>query len=830
MQSIMKGTTPALQAEPISILERVIEVLLLSLLTYLPFAMGGVLPFSHVVLMGAALALGVVFALRCFVEQDAGVLWSWAYMPVLLYVVFVALQLVPMDLGRLEALAPASAAMWRDVNGSAEGLVTAPEQASLSVYPWATRVDLRLITSAALILFVVSQVYRRMHMIKRLLLGVSLIGLAGALLALVQDITLTSVIGVFYERSPNPATGGSFFHRGHFCEFTNLAMGAALALLLVRASERRPGRTIKLERQASAGRIDELLVGFLALGALAVALSAARNGLMSMLLGAALMGAIMHKSRFVLGIGWPMIGVFVAGFVGLLFVGFDPVYERMATLGDPGQAYGGRADLARDSISMFSHYGAFGAGQGTFELAFPMFDQSMRPGTAGNADNQYVEILAELGWIGSALILAFLLGLGLAWSRLVRGSVKEHVLPRGVAYGLGFGLFAVAIHSSTDFGIKLPAILVLAGVCAGVILGLSAKAQSSGMPARALCAMVALLGSGSLLGAMPDALDARAADVHWSRAEQLRKPMGDKTPSERLPLYEGLRREVQAAAALQPGKVEYLYWVVLHQWSEAHDREAVAQSSGDENQDGLWIKPSPALAEAARIAQLGLLEVQSLAPSFGPLWSVYGQITQRWLGDASGARWIHLGQSLAPHHPSTCVVSAAQLLREGKEDQAEELFKRAMKIGARPSAILEVLVRDLGRVDFAERLVGDDLGRMFALERWLKGDPDQEQRLGELQVVILEQVELACAGASPTHQMLARLAGHRVSEGRDEEAVRLFRRYLVRDPGSYLRFDLAKALERLGDSREAGRQLRDLLNVHPGHGGARALLDQLGAR
>ncbi|MGK0219798.1 MAG: hypothetical protein ACI9HE_003304, partial [Planctomycetota bacterium] len=186
--------------QPLSTLERVIEALLLALLTYLPFALGGVLPFSHLVLMGAAICLGLVFALRCFVEAEARVVWSWAYVPALLFVGFVALQLVPMDLARLESLAPASAAMWRDVDGLAAGLVNAPEQASLSVYPWATRVDLRLLMSAVLILFVVSQVYGRMHLIKRLLLGVSMIGLAGVVLALVQDITLTSIISVFYDR------------------------------------------------------------------------------------------------------------------------------------------------------------------------------------------------------------------------------------------------------------------------------------------------------------------------------------------------------------------------------------------------------------------------------------------------------------------------------------------------------------------------------------------------------------------------------------------------------------------------------------------------------
>ncbi|MGK0220304.1 MAG: tetratricopeptide (TPR) repeat protein, partial [Planctomycetota bacterium] len=213
-----------------------------------------------------------------------------------------------------------------------------------------------------------------------------------------------------------------------------------------------------------------------------------------------------------------------------------------------------------------------------------------------------------------------------------------------------------------------------------------------------------------------------------------------------------------------------------------------------------------------------------------PLWSVYGQITQRWLGDETGAQWIHLGQRLAPHHPSTCVVSAAQLLREGKDEQAELLFNRAIDMGARANGILDVLVLDLNRVDFAEGLVGDDLGRMIHFERLLKREPEQEQRLTELQVVILKRVEEACAGPSPTSGMLQRLATQRVSEGRHEEAIRLYRRYLVREPGSGLRFELARALVSAEQLPEAVRELRYLLNVHPGHARARALLTEIEAR
>ena len=143
--------------------------------------------------------------------------------------------------------------------------------------------------------------------------------------------------------------------------------------------------------------LDRGLWGFLILAIVAIGLTTSRNGLLSMLLGATLMGASVHATRFVGGIGWPFLGLMLAGFIGLLLLGIDPLYERMATLAEPGDAYSGRYELVRDAVAMFGRFPTFGAGQGTFEMVLPMFDQSMRPGTAAHAQNQYVELLAETG-------------------------------------------------------------------------------------------------------------------------------------------------------------------------------------------------------------------------------------------------------------------------------------------------------------------------------------------------------------------------------------------------------------------------------------------------
>jgi O-antigen ligase len=797
-------------------LDFAIEAVLIALLAYLPFALGGVFAISHVVLMVGAAVMGLCFALRCLVDRESDVVWTWGFVPIVLFLGLVAFQLLPLDADVLASWAPGSAEIWRELGG-------APERATISLYPWATRVDLHLLLAVSLIILVVSNVYREAAALKRLLLALAVIGLAAALLALMQDITSATAIFWTYKPGGAGVTGGPFVHRGHFAEFTNLSMGAGLALLLVRAVERRPGRQLRLGPQPGMGRVDRLMIAFLVLGILAIAMSQARNGLLSLLLGAALVAALMHQTRFVLGIGWPLIGMLMAGFVGLMFLGLDPVYDRMATLGDPGDAYGGRAALVRDSLAMLRRFPWFGGGQGAYEIVFPMFDESMRAGTAAHAENQYAEILAETGWVGAGLIGLLVLLVVRSWWRLAMDRSRRSGLTRAVAFGLGFGLFAMAMHSTTDFGIKLPALMTLVGVLVAVLLGLAAQRTSSRATARGASALFALGLAALLVAMLPDALAARQAERVWDQKTELEARLAELPVAERVTGYDELIQLANAAAALQPNKIEYRYWAVLYDWNRAYDAEDVKTPSDER----VWLEPTPQISAAAAKTQAALVEAAQVAPTFGSLWSVVGQLGVRWLADEEAARWILLGQDLAPHNPAACVAAAAELLREGKDTEALPMFTRATEMGANARVILDILVKDLGRFEFAANFVQGDLGLMMHLENLLQGFPEEAERLTALTETINTIVEEASSEPDPTPWMLLRLASLRVEQGRDPEAIALFRRVLLRRPDNGCRYPLAEALLRESKIPEARMQLRDLLNVHPEHAAAERLLEGL---
>jgi hypothetical protein len=455
------GATPAPRVD------QVIEGLVLLLLLYLPLAFGGVLPFSHAILIGTAGVVAALFAVRCFVEQGAALVWSWAHIPAALFLGVVVLQVIPLPMGVLETLSPRTAEIWRT---TALGGLAEPTSATLSLYPHGTWTDLRLLLAAMTLFFVGGSIYRNKDAFRRLLAGVGLIGLVVALIGITQVLLGADKIYWTFESPASVISAGPFASYSHYSEFINLSLGCALGYLLVRAIHRSHGRPIELRdlvdlRAAKGVWLERCLAASLVIGALAIALSTSRNGLISLVFAASVTAIAMQLTRKVEGIGWPLVGVGTIAFVGLLAFGFDPIYTRLSeTMADPVEAFDVRAELARDSLRMATALPAAGAGFGTYWVTFPMFDQAVRGGTAANAENEYVELLAETGFMGALAVLVGLVLVAVALTRMARsGGSRTNI----GGFGLIFALAAVAFHSLTDFGLEIPAVGVLTLVLAG---------------------------------------------------------------------------------------------------------------------------------------------------------------------------------------------------------------------------------------------------------------------------------------------------------------------------------------------------------------------------
>ncbi len=785
-------------------------------------AFGGVVAEAHVVLLAVAAALLGCVAMRCVRYPEDGVVGHWALLPGAAFVGLVALQTWALPDGWLAALAPMAASFWQEA-----GAVVSPaavDRPSVSLYPHATAVDLRLLCAGFAFWIAAMQLARIPGAAAWLLAAVASIGAGAAAMAVLQGVTESrALFGLWPHPAGEVARGGVFVHRGHFAQFANLATGAAAGLLLARLvgamqpSDRRiEGAWSALRARADGA--DRALLLAIVLGIVAVALSHSRNGVLSLVVAALAVAFAMQRSGFLRGIGWPLAGLAVVAGALLWLVGFDPVYERLSTLQDPVAAASGRLALLRDALSLSSLSPWVGVGLGAFGLAFPPFDTSTRPGTAEHAENQYVEILCEVGWVGAALLAAVLVAALLGFQRVRRGSA----VAAGMAYGIGFGLAAVLLHALTDFGLRVPAVALVTTLFVGLLLGGAARPHTGERGTR--IAGVGLLAAAIGIAAMlPAAWDEARAERAWRAARVLHEQLAP--PDFLAPVAELDRLLAHAdAAAARSERVDVGYWRAAHGWHRAVAL-AVDFAAGDELPE---VPDTPELRRAAADAQRALAEVRRRAPTHGPSLSLIGQLGVQWLDDPAAGRHVLRARALWPHDPGVCAAAGEQRLRDGDLAGAVADYRRALAVGADWDAMLFALLDDLHRPDVARLVAAGDARRLLRLEYWWSraGDAEvavSEELRAEVRAEALGLVRAGCEDAHPPSWMLA--AAAQLSEDiAPREAVDYYRRYFAREPSSALRIRLAGLLERLGEGEEARAEARRLLRFHPGHRGARAML------
>lgn len=813
--------------------DHVLEGLIYLFIGYLPLAFGGVMPVSYVVIIAASSLIAATFAVRCVCEPAADVVVSKAFLPLFGLVGVVLFQLVPLPAAILEWLSPVTASAWAEL-AAARGVEF--ESGTLSLYPRGTWEDLTVLLAGTVLVVVGATLFHRRAPFRRLLAAVAIVALAVALIGLAQ-IALGAENIYWYFESAGLKTSGPFAHYGHYSEFLNLGIGCALGFLLIHTAYRARSPVIEVQKivnhRGPGTFLPRVLLAFCVIGAIAIVLSTSRNGLMSMVVGAGASAALMHGTRRVEGIGWPVVIAAFFAFAGLLTLGIDPVIRRFEeTFADPANAFAVRADLLRDTGAMVAAFPLFGAGLGAYWVAFPAFDTAVRPGTAEHAENQYIETFAELGLVGGLLAFAFV---GMVLFGLLRAIASLDRRTNFGLFGLVFAFTAMAFHSLTDFGMEVPAVGLTVALLCGASIARSRESLRRSARGRFFTAALSAGTCALLLTGLSPALAAVDAHRAGRAAELLRADLSATGGQGDEGQHRSLAGLADQAACADPGSIEYRFWAAFARWNEA-----VARHRGfDVGAPPATPESAPELVALARTTVDELLLAAELAPTHGHTWAVAGQLRAIWLTEGTrtdgsavpsthpGGDWILRGRALAPHDPNVCRAAAFERFRRGDDAEATAELKRAISVGARASSIVDLLAIDLDSPALALPFADGDLSLTRRLLQIVEAIDHEHVLRATLQESYQDLLVAACARTSATPGQLAELARIEREAGNAEDSMALYRRLLGKDPLSRARFDYALLLRERGLTREARRELRDLLTYNPDHGAAKRLLDHL---
>jgi len=242
-----------------------------------------------------------------------------------------------------------------------------------------------------------------------------------------------------------------------------LSRAAALALavgLVVLAGLRGPRATVR----AALGPCLGALVALVGLVPSMPAAAPARPALALVGLGAGLaIAAVLARLRAVAAVALVVGGV-LAGCVAVAVAAGGVgdaaglVAETRITLASPD-----RSGAVAAALRVAAEHPLTGAGPGQADLRSRGADGGTR--IFGYAHNEYVQVAAELGLVGLALLAVLLVALGrLLWRARATGPAVA-----GWA-GVAAATAAFAVHSGFDFVWHLPAVLLTVTLLAGVVL------------------------------------------------------------------------------------------------------------------------------------------------------------------------------------------------------------------------------------------------------------------------------------------------------------------------------------------------------------------------
>jgi O-antigen ligase len=268
-------------------------------------------------------------------------------------------------------------------------------------------------------------------------------GLVLTLVALIQAAAGTTTIYGLWRPTHDYAVFGPYVNRNHFAGY--LVMAIPLALAFAIEAFRQLGRAWRRRRvgwlalggpEGSAAIRQATLAMLLVAGLLA---SQSRGGLMAFAVStAALPFAFRHRRQ-------AAIVIVAIALLGLAWIGLGGVLEGFEKRGLEGS----RFVIWRDAGQMIPSFPLLGAGFNAFGTAYLRYQTIWRTLFVGQAHNDYLQVLLDLGLLGVALVASLLF-------RLFRAALRA--APRTpLDAGILGGLIALAFHALVDFNWQIPA-------------------------------------------------------------------------------------------------------------------------------------------------------------------------------------------------------------------------------------------------------------------------------------------------------------------------------------------------------------------------------------
>jgi O-antigen ligase len=561
---------------------------LIALLYFVTIFFGGAHLWVQSVLILAVLSLILGKLWVRFLKRDGS---STVQIPVLfdsisisgiLFLIWVAFQLIPLPQKFLQILSPHANAIW-------ESTLTlgAEPPFPISLYPYMTTNS--FIFALTILLFYLLALYeiKGRKQIHAVILSLLVLGTLISLYALFQLASGQEFILWWEKTASLKVATGTFIDRNHLAGF--LSMLICLGIGYIWALDKADGDRFRGRRSwhigvegwgKSIGVKRTILLLSVAIMMAALLATASRGGVLSLLAGIIFMvGLILarfikNRNAYILILMLSVACIYVS------YVAVERVMERFQRFKPD---FMGRIAIAQETYEIGKDFPHTGTGLGTFEFVFPMYQKTNIDTLLDYAHNDWVQLFAETGWVGGFVIVG-----GFIWlmgSSIALWRKRQDPFSVGISLGGMGAVVSIAIHSLTEFNLHMPANdLVLALILALLYVSLHSEIRRGeeqlsykkkllkfyfwmGIP----IAIIVTLGMGIM---------AKQVIKVW-RADSLARTVWNST----APFVPPTDQAVKEAWSLAQGNATYWVWMAQRISRHTGVSLELQKNGGDESKD-----------------------------------------------------------------------------------------------------------------------------------------------------------------------------------------------------------------------------------------------------
>jgi O-antigen ligase len=313
----------------------------------------------------------------------------------------------------------------------------------ISAYRHATYSGVLLYLAYGVACFLITQTLTRTTHIRRLATAAAVFGTGMAMFAVLQS--LSSPTKLYWLRTPRFGGWiyGPYVNHNHYAGLMEMLVPIPLVFAFSRYARGK-------ERWAAASAAAFM-------GA-TIFLSGSRGGMIAFGIQVVIFLCFLFREQTTGRAAFLMTTFLVVSLVSIAWIGGSDVTARLSTMSASKHselAGDIRFKIDRDTLHMFEHRPILGWGLGTFEAVYPQFRSFYTNFLVDKAHNDYLQLLAETGLVGFALMIWFLLSSFRTalpkirnWPSNVNGAVALAAL---------VGISGILVHSFVDFNLEIPA-------------------------------------------------------------------------------------------------------------------------------------------------------------------------------------------------------------------------------------------------------------------------------------------------------------------------------------------------------------------------------------